>query len=83
VIFLAWQRFANEWETDTLKVFKAAIPYRNDLLDQKVCQYLHEDRTLNDLSFEQTKVLFKVTESIRILTAMATTLLVLLITPKL
>ena len=38
----------------------------NALLGQNVCQCLYEGRTLNDLlSFQQTKVLFRATESLR------------------
>ena len=39
-----------------------------------LCQYLREDRVLNELlSFCQTKVYFKATDNISILTAMVTT----------
>jgi len=39
-----------------------------------LCQYLREDRVLNELlSFCQTKIYFKATDNISILTAMVTT----------
>jgi len=39
---------------------RPAMSNRNALLGQKICHYLYEGSTLNDLfSFQQTKVYFK------------------------
>jgi len=45
--------------------FGAAMSNRKALLDEKLCQYLHKGRTLNDLRWVlQNKVQWNATESI-------------------
>jgi len=55
--------------------FGPAVSNRNAFVGQKFCNYLYEGHTLHGLlPFQQTKVYFKATECIRILTEMITRL---------